>query len=204
MDLFPIFVKLAGRRCLVVGAGTVAAAKIRSLLDAGAEVRVVALAANQEVADWAEQGRVKLKVRAFQPSDLDRNLLVVAATNSRPVNAAIYREAELRGVLCNAVDDPQNCDFYYPAVVRRGDLQIAISTAGKSPSLAQRLRKELESEFGPEYSEWLTELGEARARLFARPMAAEERKRRLHRLASRKAFAASRRGKKSRERVHAR
>jgi precorrin-2 dehydrogenase len=201
MNLFPIFVKLAGRRCLVVGAGTVGQAKIRSLLVAGARVRVVALKANPEVMEWAEQGAVELDTRAFHASDIGGSFLVVAATNSNKVNASIYREAQRRNVLCNAVDDPENCDFYYPAVVRRGDLQIAISTAGKSPALAQRLREELEAQFGPEYSAWVAELGKTREQLRARPLAGGQRKKLLHELASRRAFAASRRRK---GRVHAR
>ena len=203
MNLFPIFVKLAGRRCLVVGAGTVGQSKIRSLLDAGAKVRVVTLAARTEVREWAEQGIVELEIRAFRPSDIDGSFLVVAATNSSQINASIHQAAQQGGVLCNAVDDPQNCDFYYPAVVRRGDLQIAISTAGKSPSLAQRLRQELEEQFGPEYSGWVEELGKGRERLFAHPLAPGKRKQLLHELASRRAFAASRKSK-AKERIHAR
>jgi uroporphyrin-III C-methyltransferase/precorrin-2 dehydrogenase/sirohydrochlorin ferrochelatase len=96
----------------------------------------------------------------------------------------VFAEARARGVLCNSVDDPDNCDFYYPAVVNRGDLQIAISTAGHSPALAQRLRQELERQFGPEYAEWLQRLGDERRALFAADMDPEARKQRLHELAA--------------------
>jgi precorrin-2 dehydrogenase len=184
MNLFPIFVKLAGRRCLVVGAGTVAQAKIRSLRDAGADVRVVA--PQGIVEEWAQSGSIRWEKREFQPADLNDAFLVIAATNSSEINGLIFREAEQRNILCNAVDDPEHCDFYYPAVVRRGDLQIAISTAGKSPALAQRLRKDLEAEFGPEYGVWLDELGEARQRLFASAIDPELRKQLLHSLAGRR------------------
>jgi precorrin-2 dehydrogenase/sirohydrochlorin ferrochelatase len=112
-------------------------------------------------------------------------LLAVVATDSAETNRQIYREAQGRGVLCNVVDDPEHCDFYYPAVVRRGALQIAISTGGLSPALAQRLRLELEAQFGAEFETWLNHLGAIRRNLFTADMQPEERHRRLHRLASR-------------------
>ncbi len=133
-------------------------------------------------------GAITWEARAFDTSDLDGTFLVIAATNSRDLNAAIFREAGQRKILCNVVDDPEYCDFYYPAVVRRGDLQIAISTNGQSPALAQRIRRELEIQFGPEYGEWLNELGQVRQQLFASKIDPEQRRRLLHELASREAF----------------
>src|SRR2546429_4706538 len=106
--------------------------------------------------------------------------LVIAATSSTELHERIYKEATQRGVLCNIVDVPVLCDFYYPAVVQRGALQIAISTAGKSPALAQRLRKQLEEQFGPEFEEWLAQLSEVRDRLQSSQLDPEERKRLLH------------------------
>ena len=100
--------------------------------------------------------------------------------------SSIYEEAQIRGILVNSVDDPDNCDFYYPAVVNRGDLQIAISTAGHSPALAQRIRIELEQQFGPEYAQWIQQLGDARRELFATDMDPEVRKQKLHELARRR------------------
>jgi precorrin-2 dehydrogenase/sirohydrochlorin ferrochelatase len=188
MTLFPMFMKLEGRSCLVVGAGTVGEPKISSLIEAGASVRVVALHATAAVAEWAEAGAVTWEARAFNSADLDRTFLVIAATNSRDLNAAIFRECRQRNILCNVVDDPEYCDFYYPAVVRRGDLQIAISTNGQSPALAQRIRRELEVQFGPEYGEWLGELGQIRQQLFATKLDPEQRRRLLHELARREAF----------------
>src|SRR5882724_5553865 len=176
MNLFPIFVKLAGRRCLVVGAGTVGQAKIQSLLDAGAKVRVVASHGTSLVAEWAQSGLIKWEVREFTSSDIDGAFLVIAGTNSTGTNSVIHKESQQRNILCNSVDDPENCDFYYGAIVRRGDLQIAISTAGKSPALAQRLRQDLEAQFGAEYTEWVEELGKDRERLLAQSIQAEERK----------------------------
>ncbi len=190
MNLFPIFLKPAGRRCLVVGAGRVGEAKIKSLLPAGAEVRVVAPHATRTIRSWARAGKIRWEARGFKPSDLDGAFLVVAATSSTRLHERIFRQARRRGVLCNVVDDPARCDFYYPAVVRRGRLQIAISTGGRSPALAQRLRKELERQFGPEYETWVEQLGQARRRLLARAIGPALRRRLLHRLASRQALEA--------------
>jgi precorrin-2 dehydrogenase/sirohydrochlorin ferrochelatase len=186
--MFPIFLKLEGRRCLVVGAGSVAEGKIRGLLQAGAAVEVVAPWSVPQIREWFQQGVLSWKPRVFEPRDLDQVSIVVAATPSREVNTQIFQEARLRNVLCNSVDDPENCDFYYPAVVHRGDLQIAISTGGRSPALAQRLRQELEQQFGPEYEAWLQELGAARDQMFSANMDVKARRKLLHELASREAF----------------
>ena len=191
--LFPIFLKLAGRSCLVVGAGTVAESKIASLVEVDAQVRVVAPAATPEVRSWALSRRVEWLQRGFQPDDLDGMFLVVAATSSMELHEQIFQEAMRRGVLCNIVDVPELCDFYYPAVVQRGALQIAVSTSGQSPALAQRLRIELEEQFGPEYKAWLDYLGEAREKLQPQKLDPQERKRLLHELASKKGFDAFRR-----------
>lgn len=186
--MFPIFLKLEGRRCLVVGAGSIAEGKIGGLLQAGASVEVVAPWAVPQIQEWFGQGILNWKPRNFEPNDLGDVFLVIAATPSREVNTQIFQEARLRNVLCNSVDDPENCDFYYGAVVRRGDLQIAISTNGRSPALAQRLRQELEEQFGPEYETWLQELGEARDQMFVAKLDVEARRKLLHELASREAF----------------
>lgn len=188
MQLFPLFMKLAGWRCLVVGAGAVAETKIASLLAAGAVVHVVAPRGTERVAGWARAARISWTRRLFRPGDLRGARLVVAATSSPDAHERIFREARKRRVLCNVVDDPDRCEFYYPAVVRRGDLQIAVSTGGRSPALAQRLRRELDRQFGPAYAQWVDELGRARAALFATPMDRARRRRLLHRLASREAF----------------
>ena len=188
MTLFPMFMKLEGRSCLVVGAGAVGEPKIGSLLASGAAVRVIALRATAAVAEWAKTGAIAWEARPFNTADLDRVFLVIAATNSRDLNATIFHKARQQNILCNVVDDPEYCDFYYPAVVRRGELQLAISTNGQSPALAQRIRSELEIQFGQEYGEWLEELGRIRQQLFAGNIDPEERRHRLHELASREAF----------------
>jgi precorrin-2 dehydrogenase / sirohydrochlorin ferrochelatase len=190
-SLFPMFVKLEGKRCLVVGAGGVGEPKIGGLIDTGACVHVIALEASDAVKGWAQAGKIRLELRAFSVGDLDGALLAVVATASRALNGSIYREAQRRGVLCNVVDDPEYCDFYYPAVVRRGDLQIAISTSGQSPSLAQKLRQQLERQFGPGYARWIAELGETRKLVLASDLDPERKSALLHSLASREAVKAA-------------
>ena len=192
MTLFPMFLKLEDRDCVVVGAGTIGEPKIRSLLVAGAKVRVIAPQARPAVAEWARLGVLRWEAREFRTEDLDGAFLAVAATSLPEVNDAVFREARSRGVLCNAVDDPERCDFYYGALVRRGNLQVAISTGGHSPALAQRLRKDLEASISPEYAGWLERLGKIRRRMMADHIPVERRRRLLHRLASKRAFEARR------------
>jgi precorrin-2 dehydrogenase/sirohydrochlorin ferrochelatase len=190
-DLFPMFMKLTGRPCLAVGAGKVGEPKIGGLIATGASIHVVAIAASEQVREWARAGKIGLELRAFSKNDLDGKFLAVAATASPSLNQLIYREAQQRSVLCNVVDAPDLCDFYYPAVVRRGDLQIAISTAGQSPSLAQRIRQQLERQFGEGYAAWLKQLGETRRLILASDLDKETKLELLHSLASREAFEAA-------------
>ena len=196
-SLFAMFLKLEGKACLVVGGGAIAEGKIAGLLRAGARVTVVSPEITPALLEQARRNEICWRPRGFQTSDLDGMTLAVAATSSFEVNAMVYDEADRRGILCNAVDQPQQCHFYYPAVVDRGPLQIAISTAGLSPSLAQRLRKELEVQFGPEYERWVEWLGSVRSALMSKGSDFETRRRILGRLASREIFdrlrAASRR-----------
>ena len=188
MPLFPISLKLRGRLCVVVGGGVIAESKIQSLLAAEAHVVVVAPEVTETVAAWARAGQIEWQVKAFATDDLCGAFLVVAGTSSPQVNHEVFQQCEAEGILCNVVDDPDYCHFYYPAVVRRGALQIAISTEGQSPALAQRLRRELEAQFGPEYEQWLEWLGAARKFLRSKGNDAEETKKLLHRLASEEMF----------------
>lgn len=188
MALLPIFLKLEKRRCVVVGAGRTAESKITSLLKAEADVMVVAPNATEQVKEWAGSRRVNWQRRKFRTQDLDGASLVISATSSRRLNQSVFNEARRRGILCNAVDDPERCDFFYGAVVRRGDLQIAISTRGASPCLAQRLRRELERQFTAEYATWLEHLRRSRSDLRAAVVNIAARRRALQRLASHRAF----------------
>jgi precorrin-2 dehydrogenase / sirohydrochlorin ferrochelatase len=190
-SLFPMFIKLVHKQVLVVGAGKVGEPKIAGLLGTGARIRVVALEATPTVRDWARAGKIELEIRHFNASDLDGAFLAIVATASRTLNERVYDEAQRRGILCNVVDVPDLCDFFYPSVVRRGDLQIAVSTAGNSPSLAQQIRLQLEKQFGPAYAEWVRELGETRKLILASDLDKERKLELLHSLASREAAEAA-------------
>jgi precorrin-2 dehydrogenase/sirohydrochlorin ferrochelatase len=185
MDLFPIFLKIAARPCIVIGAGSLAESKIDSLRAAHAEVTVIAPVASARIVDLAAGGEIAWKQRKYVAGDLTGYFLVVAATNDAAVNRAVYNEATEKNVLCNAVDDPPFCDFYFPSVVRRGDLQIAISTSGASPALAQRLRKEINAQLPLDVGDWVTDLGNLRREVTQMEPLNEERKWLLHQLAQR-------------------
>ena len=187
-SLFPMFVKLAGKPCVVIGAGKIGEQKISGLVETGARVRVISLDATPTVREWSQTGAIDLRLRAFRPEDLDGIFLAIVATAVRELNEQIYREAQTRNILCNVVDVPDLCDFYYPAVVRRGDLQIAVSTAGQSPSLAQKIRQQLEKQFGSGYAEWVAELGETRRLILASHLDPARKQELLHSLAGREAF----------------
>jgi precorrin-2 dehydrogenase/sirohydrochlorin ferrochelatase len=162
---YPVFLDLRGKRVVVVGGGTIARHKVDALLDAGAAVTVVAPEA------IAFPPAVTLIARHYRPDDLVGAVFVVAATDDAEINAMVACDATDRGVFVNAVDDPAYCSAILPSVVRRGELQIAISTSGASPVLAQRIRARLEEEFGPEYAD-LVELLRAARREWTPRMAA--------------------------------
>ena len=188
MDLFPMMFKLESRRCIVVGGGKVAASKTDMLLESGAQIVVVAPCATESIQALARQAKLEWTARNFVDADLNGAFLVVAATNSAAVNEEVFRAGRARGVLCNVVDDPEHCDFFYPAVVRRGALQIAISTAGYSPALAHRLRVELEQQFGPEYEAWVEEVGRRRREIMTRELPEAHRRELLEQIASRESY----------------
>jgi siroheme synthase-like protein len=183
--LLPVFVKLEGRACLVVGGGAVALQKVNSLLECGANVTIVAPDARGEIRELEEQGRVAWRRRCYIAEDILGQQLVIAATNDPEVNHAAYGNAVAAGVLANAVDDPPFCDFYFGSVVRRGPLQIGISTAGESPALAQRLRQQLEAVLDRGTGPWLERLGALRRGVLKMHPAGEERNRLLRTLATR-------------------
>jgi precorrin-2 dehydrogenase / sirohydrochlorin ferrochelatase len=185
MDLFPIFLKITARPCIVIGGGNLAEAKVESLQAAHAKVTVIAPQAGARIVDLAAAGEIEWQQREYAKGDLAGSFLVVAATDVPAVNRAVYAEAIEQNILCNAVDDPPFCDFYFPSVVRRGDLQIAISTAGASPALAQRLRKEINAQLPLDAGDWLTDLGNLRREVVQMEPLNEERKWLLHQLAQR-------------------
>jgi len=154
--------KLTGRRCLVVGAGDVGLEKIEGLLASGADVHVIARDVSPEVRELAGSGDVDLTEREFRPGDLEGHFVAIAATSDTETNIAIFDEAERRAMLCNVVDVPPLCNFILPAIVRSGPIAIAISTAGASPALAKRMKREIADLFGAEYADLAVILNGAR------------------------------------------
>jgi precorrin-2 dehydrogenase/sirohydrochlorin ferrochelatase len=183
MALYPIFLKLEGRRIVIVGGGKVAEEKIYAVLRSASDVTVVAPTVTDRIRHWSEMGLLRHVAENYRPGLARDYFLVIACTDSQDVNRKIYAEAQQAGVLCNAVDDPGHCDFYAPAVVHRGDFQIAISTGGNSPALAQHVRKRLELEFGPEYESWIGWLGRMREGLMKTLPRSQTRTELLHLLA---------------------
>ncbi|UCG21622.1 MAG: bifunctional precorrin-2 dehydrogenase/sirohydrochlorin ferrochelatase [Deltaproteobacteria bacterium] len=165
MRYYPIFLKVENRNCLVVGGGEVGARKVKTLLSCGASVALV----SPEVVEWLEEkiqeGAVDLVGKYYEEKQLEGCSLVIAATDDLELNSRIARDAEERGLLCNVVDYPQEGNFILPALIQRGALTLAISTAGKSPALARQIREDLEQRFGMEYANFLDIMGAVRSRL---------------------------------------
>jgi siroheme synthase-like protein len=164
---YPVNLLVAGRRCVVVGAGSIGSRKIESLLGAGAIVHVVAPELGDDVRALVDAGRVTAQTRGFTPSDLDGAWLATTATDDPAVNRAVFEAAEDRRVWCNAADDPANCSFTLMSVVRQGDLVVSIGTGGRSPALASYLKEHVATEMGPEWGQLLELLSEAREALRA-------------------------------------
>lgn len=154
--------RLADRPCLVVGGGAVGLEKVDGLLACGARVTVVAPELCDELAALAAEGSITHAPRAYRPDDLEGQFLVIAATDDSEVNIGIYEDAERRAMLVNVVDVPPLCSFILPAILRTGPLAIAISTAGASPALAKRMKREIGEAFGEEYARLAVLLNEAR------------------------------------------
>jgi siroheme synthase-like protein len=171
---YPANLLLTGRRCVVVGAGRIAARKIEALLDAGAVVTVVAPSAGDEVRGWAGAGRLELLERPFAAADLDGAWLAVTATDDPEVNAAVFAAGEARRMFVNSADDPANCSFTLMSVVRRGDIVVTIGTNGRSPALATYLKDHVREEMGPEYETLLELLSEAREEMRAGGRSSED------------------------------
>ena len=159
---YPIHLQISGRLCVVIGGGTVGVRRVSGLLKAGAVVRVVALKASPELQQLADSGRIKLLKKAYSPEDLADAFLVVVATDSRTINAQVTQDAKARSLLVNVTDSPADGDFTVPSVVRRGDLEISVTTGGSLPALTQQIATELEQHFGEEYGAFVELMGEIR------------------------------------------
>lgn len=160
--LFPAFINLEGKKCLIIGGGKVAERKIANLFTYNAVIKVVSPKVTERIRKWEEEGLITVALRQFREEDLCGMFMVFGATDDSNLNREVARLCRERGILLNAVDDPGNCDFYVPSVVRRNSLVVAISTEGKSPLFARKMREELET-FIPEGYGWYVDiLGEIR------------------------------------------
>ena len=182
MRYYPIYLDVKDRKCLVVGGGAVGTRKVETLLECGAKVTVVSIDASEKLKKLSNSGLIRLKERAFQTDDLESVFLVVVATDDEDLNIKVHTAAERRRVLCNIADRPEACNFILPSIVSRGDLTIAISTSGKSPAFAKKLRKQLEAQFGDEYAEFLKLMGAIRKKLLSKDHEPEAHKHLFERL----------------------
>ena len=162
---YPVYLNLQNRRCVIIGGGTVAEGKITRLRESGAVIGVVSPDATPGIRQMAADGILRWEPRTYRPGDLEGAFIAIAATNDREVNRAIYKEAETRGVMLNAVDDPPNCSFIAPSIVQRGPVTVAISTGGASPALARKLRESLQASGDLAWADLAGVMAAARARL---------------------------------------
>lgn len=176
MKYYPVFLDINGQNCLVVGGGGVGTRKAISLVESGAKVTVVSPVVTERLQSLARQAVINLKKRAYRSSDVDGMFLVIGATDREHLNRQINRDAEHLNMLCNIADRPEVCNFILPSIVQRGDLVMAISTSGQSPAFAKKLRKDLEVQFGDEYTMFLRLMGGIRSVLLREKHAPEEHK----------------------------
>jgi precorrin-2 dehydrogenase/sirohydrochlorin ferrochelatase len=176
MRYYPVQLDIRGRQCLVVGGGGVGTRKIETLLSCGARVTLVSLEVSDKLRRLSNRGDITLRERAYTASDLEGVFLVIGATDDEDLNRRISTDAAAFNVLCNIADRPEKCNFILPAIVQQGDLVLTVSTSGKSPALAKKLRTELERQFGEEYALLLKLMGAIRRRLLAKAHAPEAHK----------------------------
>lgn len=165
MAYYPAFLKLTGKRCVVVGGGKVALRKTLALLDCGASVMVISPQLCAGLAELGNYNTISVNNREFRSGDCKGAAVAIAATDDKSTNLVVVREARAEGALVNSVDDPENSDFVVPSCLRRGDITIAISTSGRSPALARKIRVKLEKDFGDEYAALVEMVGEARSEM---------------------------------------
>ena len=174
---YPLFADLTGRRCLVVGGGTIAQRKVTTLLGYGADVTVISPTATRRLHAYVRSGRIRYVPRVFRPADLAGAWLVYASTDDEAVNESVYRSATRRRIFANVVDQPHRCSFIAPSIMRKDPLIIAVSTGGASPTVAKRLRQQLEQTIGSEYPRLLRLLASLREVAKARLPSYQDRKR---------------------------
>jgi siroheme synthase-like protein len=162
---YPIFLNIQGKRCVVIGGGKVALRKIKMLLDCGANVSVISPKPHPDIAKLSKERAIHLIQRDYESQDLKGAVIAIVCTDVKEVNRKVADEAKKAGILVNVADDPEPSDFIIPAFFRRGNLTLAVSTSGKSPALARKIRTKLEKSFGEEYASLLSLIGEVRSTL---------------------------------------
>jgi precorrin-2 dehydrogenase/sirohydrochlorin ferrochelatase len=182
MNYYPILVDLEGKKALIVGGGRVAERKAETLLEYGASIDLVSKELTYALELLVEGRRITYLGPEFKEAFLDSVFIVVSATNDKQLNRKVSLSARRKGLLVNAVDQPQDCNFIVPSIVKRGDLLIAVSTSGKSPALSKKIRKDLENQFGEEYRAFLLLMGRLRDRILSRGLPQEENSRIFHQI----------------------
>jgi precorrin-2 dehydrogenase len=185
MQYYPVSLDIKDRKCLVVGGGGVGTRKVKTLVECGAKVTVVSPGVSSQLLELVNNGLIVLEKRSYKETDLDGMFLVIGTTDSEKLNRQISMDAEKLNMLCNIADRPEVCNFILPSIVNRGDLTISISTSGKSPALAKKLRIELEEQFGGEYAEALRLMGAIREKLLSQKHEPEAHKHLFEQLISR-------------------
>jgi len=182
MQYYPINLDIKNRKCLIVGGGAVGTRKVITLLECGARVTVVSPEPTPQLTRLASERSITLEKRDYRSDDITGMFLVIGATDDESLNLQVSKDAEQAHILCNIADRPEVCNFILPSIVRRGDLVITVSTSGKSPALAKRLRKQLETQFGQEYADFLLLMGAIRKKLLAQAHEPEAHKDLFHKL----------------------
>jgi len=175
MSYYPVLLDLSGRKAVVVGGGAVAARKIETLLECGASVHIISRDLAPELQKRLDNGEINLLANEFDERHIEDAFLIIIATDDRAVNQRISETAKRKNILVNAVDQPEECSFIVPSVIRRGDLVIAVSTSGRSPALAKRIREILSVQFGKEYESFLKMMGRIRKELLSMGLPESER-----------------------------
>jgi len=180
MSYYPVFLQLEDKIALVVGGGKVAQRKVETLLRYGASIHIVSKVLTDKLKQLIEINKVRLLGEEMREEFLDGAFIVIAATDDKELNSKVSESARKRGLLVNAVDQPADCNFIVPSIVRKGALSIAISTSGMSPALAKKIRKELDGQFGNEYETFLNVMGSLRKEVLAMGLSQEENSRIFH------------------------
>jgi precorrin-2 dehydrogenase/sirohydrochlorin ferrochelatase len=176
MNYYPIYLDIKNQKCIVVGGGKVGERKVLTLLDCGAKVTVISPEMTPELTKLAENGHIEWIPRPYRPSDIEDALLIFGATDDAVLNRRIHADAGRLSKLCNIADQPEACNFIVPSIIHRGDLVLTVSTSGKSPAYAKKLKQSLESQFGQEHTDFLRLMGAVRKKILSEKRASEDNK----------------------------